>query len=319
VFFTVGTPVAFLLESDGNPQPTFVLAPGSAMPDGLELDNSGIITGTPTMAGDTPFQVVLMNSVGSSDPLTITAHIAANTSPPVTPPPAAATMITSGSVTGTVGTPLSFQLTADGAQPQIFNAEPEFLFPNGLSMSSSGLITGTPTAVASNQEVTVVVNNAGGSSPTLAVVFQIAAAAPVPPPATVTFQLIDRIGSLQTVAADGAETGQFGPVRFFNLHTADLWTQSDGTLSYLEAANALTVTNVSASPAATISTTGPAHNAISAEVVRFGAFVADSESHAVLELDYPTGYTGTVDVTITYPTDSTITSTATTVIPITVA
>ena len=140
---TVGTPFSYQITSTNTPA-TFG---ASGLPAGLTIDGAGLISGTPTASGN--FNVVLTatNAAG------ITSKTLALTVIPL--PPAISSALTA---TGKTGTAFSYQITATNT-PTSFTATP---LPAGLAISTTGLISGTPTVIASTN-VTITATNAGGS------------------------------------------------------------------------------------------------------------------------------------------------------------
>ncbi len=107
-----------------------------SLPPGLHVEFDAFdsrvitITGTPTLAGNYAFVIRATDDDGNFMQKNYTIAVLAITNSP-TP--------------ASVGTPYSFQFTAaGGVAPYTFSVTPGNL-PDGLSMSSSGLITGTPT------------------------------------------------------------------------------------------------------------------------------------------------------------------------------
>lgn len=109
------------------------------LPPGLILEDKSVatveqsqslgISGTPAIAGNYDFTITASDSLGFSLTKTFTIAVLG-----ITNSPSAAT----------VGTPYSFQFTADGGTgPYTFSALPGVL-PDGLTLSDSGLLSGTP-------------------------------------------------------------------------------------------------------------------------------------------------------------------------------
>ena len=152
---TVGTAITGLqiVASDGNSDPLTFSATG--LPAGLAISTSGLITGTPTAAGTSSVTVTANDGRGGTGSATFSWTIAAaNVAPVVTNP---------GSQSGTVGTAITgLQIVAsDGnSDPLTFSATG---LPAGLAISTSGLITGTPTA-AGTSSVTVTANDGRGGT-----------------------------------------------------------------------------------------------------------------------------------------------------------
>jgi hypothetical protein len=130
---------ATLSATGGTPPYNWTVKSG-ALPAGLSLSAAGAIAGTPTTAGAASVSVQVSDSAAiqqtaasgnltlaiSGGTLKITSTVAA---------------------TGTVGTPYNFQLQATGGvPPYTWAAAMGSTLPAGLSLSSAGVVTGTPTA-----------------------------------------------------------------------------------------------------------------------------------------------------------------------------
>lgn len=131
-----GIPYAFQLVAQGGSQPySFDLFPGGgALPLGLTLDATGRIAGNPLVAGTFPvtFRVTDKNGVSftTATALIVTANMLAidNTS----------------IISGSVGSAYNQILTATGgSSPYLFSVSSGAL-PVGLSLSSTGFLSGTP-------------------------------------------------------------------------------------------------------------------------------------------------------------------------------
>ena len=137
-----------LTPTGGTPPYNWALAPGSSLPAGLALytgsalpptlvSGSYMLAGMPTAAGHHSFDLIATDSAGASLRRTFTMN--------VTP-----VALLSGSLrTATVGVSYSMQLTAvGGTGPYTFTYSQSGIstpmFPPGLSVSTSGLISGTP-------------------------------------------------------------------------------------------------------------------------------------------------------------------------------
>jgi hypothetical protein len=108
------------------------------LPNGLSLNPStGLISGTPTSVFEGTVTITATNASGSDNE---TLKIVIN---PVV------VILTSTEVAGTVGTPLSFQLTANPSNDLVYSVGTQKL-PSGLEITSTGLITGTPLRAGSN-------------------------------------------------------------------------------------------------------------------------------------------------------------------------
>jgi len=139
---TVGTPYSFPFTATGSPSPNFSLVVPNNQPPGLTISKGGVFSGTPKTAGTFTFAVRAKNSAGQalSPPAgTHTLIVSAAATPTALP------VFTNGNPTyGAVGTPYSFTFTATGLPAPTFTLATGTL-PAGLSLSSSGILSGTPT------------------------------------------------------------------------------------------------------------------------------------------------------------------------------
>ena len=107
-----------------------------ALPSGLTLSSSGVLSGTPTTAGTSMFSVQATNSMGVSTPqlysLTITPLVSGGSVPTITSPSPLPQEVQSS--------PYTYTFTATGTTPITWTATG---LPAGLSMSSSGILSGT--------------------------------------------------------------------------------------------------------------------------------------------------------------------------------
>ena len=140
---TVGAPYSYTFAASGNPAPTFRVDSG-ALPAGLSLNiTTGVLSGTPTAAGPATFTIAATNGA-SPDAVTpsITITVSQAQVAPVftaSAPPA----------TATVGAPYSYTFAATGNPAPTFRVNSGAL-PAGLSLNTtSGVLSGTPTAAGS--------------------------------------------------------------------------------------------------------------------------------------------------------------------------
>lgn len=155
----VGIAYSQTLAANGGLRPysSWTLASGS-LPAGMTLiASSGTIGGTPTASGTSSFSVTVKDSSGdtsAAQPMSITI---------LTPPAVTTTSLPNG----TVNSPYSQNLTASGgAMPYSNWTVTSGSLPGGLSLiSSSGAITGTPTASGSFSFKVTVTDSLGGTSP----------------------------------------------------------------------------------------------------------------------------------------------------------
>ena len=149
---TVGTPYSATLTAAGGTAPLTWSVSGS-LPPGLAFDaKTGIISGTPTTVGSSSFTAQIVDS--SNVPYTTKASETIAISTPVE------TLDIGGTPgAGTVGAAYSAQLSATGGTaPYTFSMTSGSL-PNGLTLSPTGAITGTP-GTAGKTNFTVQVQDA---------------------------------------------------------------------------------------------------------------------------------------------------------------
>ncbi|MDP1578696.1 MAG: putative Ig domain-containing protein [Candidatus Didemnitutus sp.] len=152
--------VAFSYQIAASNDPTAFTANG--LPVGLSLNTStGLISGTPDVAGITAVTLTASNGNGTSAPFTLTLTLG-----PV------ATITSASTLAGYTGVAIApFTITASNA-PLSFNVG---TLPTGLSFNSTTQqITGTPSAVASTP-VTLSAINATGAGPAFTLTIAITA------------------------------------------------------------------------------------------------------------------------------------------------
>lgn len=138
------------LTATGGTAPYMWTLKSGTLPAGLSLSTGGTISGTPTTAGAASITVQVSDSATTPQTATsgnLTLAISGGT-----------LQITSTVATvGTVGTAYNFQLEATGGvPPYTWSTTAGSSLPAGLTVSSSGLVSGTPTAAGtSNPSITV--------------------------------------------------------------------------------------------------------------------------------------------------------------------
>ena len=125
---------------------------GNNLPTGLSLSNSGVISGTPTVAGEFSFIVTVSDSA-TTPPIDVTYSLSIVAPDPIT----AAT-----SLTATVGNEKSFTLAdtiSGGVPPYTFALKSGSNAPNGFTLVD-GVLSGTAAAAVDSYSFTVIVTDA---------------------------------------------------------------------------------------------------------------------------------------------------------------
>ncbi|HMD70734.1 MAG TPA: putative Ig domain-containing protein [Bryobacteraceae bacterium] len=168
---TVGTSytATTLAASGGTPPYTWRLGSGS-LPGGLTLATSGSISGTPTSAGSFTFQIGVSDSLQGNVIATFTIKITAA-------PLVVTTAFLPAGIVGTAYTATTLAATG-GIPPYAWSLASGATLPGGLSITSAGVISGTPTA-AGTFPVTVQVTDSAQVTATRS--YSIAVTAPAVP------------------------------------------------------------------------------------------------------------------------------------------
>ena len=150
---------AQLVATGGDGAYTWTLESG-VLPTGVVLTGGGALTGTPADGGDFAFTVQVTDGVQrvATRPLSLTVERAPTIQTGSLPP-------------GDVGEPYTAQLEATGGTGAYTWSVIDGALPDGLALSSSGAVSGTPTMVGSATFTVQVTDEAGAThSRTLAVV-----------------------------------------------------------------------------------------------------------------------------------------------------
>jgi hypothetical protein len=138
---TLNVPYNSFVNAAGAPVPFTWSVTSGSLPAGLTFlttstSSSAEITGTPTLLGTSKFSIQVTDSSGTS--VTQALSITINTPPPLS-------VVTGSLPAGIVNTPYSQNLQANsGTLPYTWSLANGTLLPIGLSLSSSGVISGTP-------------------------------------------------------------------------------------------------------------------------------------------------------------------------------
>ncbi len=154
--FVVGSAGSFSVTTTGFPVPTVTLKSG-VLPAGMVLASNGVLSGTPAAGTGKVYAIVLSASNGLGNEVTQDFTLTVNQ----------ATAISSANkATFEVGKAGSFTLTATGFPTPTFSLGSGSL-PDGITLSSSGLLSGTAKAgTGKNYSVVISATNAIGSAAT---------------------------------------------------------------------------------------------------------------------------------------------------------
>ncbi len=168
----VGEAYSAAVVTNGGQSPiSYFLNPGGTFPSGLSLNANGTITGTPTAAGNFTFNAAARDSSPSQQTTQTQLTIVVN--------PAAPRFLTSSLPEGATGTPYSQTLAANGGTGALNFSILSGNLPQGLTLASSGLISGTP-AQSGSFTLTFRVTDSATPPQTADLVLVLAVAAPTP-------------------------------------------------------------------------------------------------------------------------------------------
>jgi hypothetical protein len=147
---TVGKAVSFQATASGSPAPTFT--ENGALPKGVTLSSTGLLSGTPAAGtgGSYTITITATNPVGSVQQSFI---LRVDQAPAIT---------SANAATAIVGKSFSFEFTGSGYPAPTFTESGAL--PKGVTLSSTGLLSGTPAAGTSGSyTITITVTNTAGS------------------------------------------------------------------------------------------------------------------------------------------------------------
>jgi hypothetical protein len=134
--FIAGTPGSFQVTATGSPAPTFAVTAGT-LPSGLTMTTAGLISGT--AAGGQTQVITITASNGITPNATQSFTVQVNQAPFIDD--------STTSVTYAVGTAASFQFALLFGTPSTATWTETGALPAGMTLSTSGLLSGTPTQV----------------------------------------------------------------------------------------------------------------------------------------------------------------------------
>jgi hypothetical protein len=141
---------------------TFALTTG-VLPTGMALNSAGVLSGTPTVTGTFPFSVTGTDANGCSGDVSVSLQV---NCPTITVTPSTLT----NAIVGTAYTPVTFAQTG-GVGATTFTLTAGAL-PAGMSLSSAGVLSGTPTA-AGTASFTVTATDANGCTGSVSVTLDV--------------------------------------------------------------------------------------------------------------------------------------------------
>src|SRR5438477_6536771 len=192
---TAGSAYSATLSASGGTSPYSWSVSSGTLPTGLSLSSAGTLSGTPTVAGSFPFTVAVKDAASGSASANLSINV-------VSVPPL---QVTSSQLPGgTVGSAYSATLNASGGTSPYSWSLSSGTLPTGLSLSSSGTLSGTPT-VAGAFPFTVAVKDAatGSASASLSINVVTAAAPSVSISSPANGATVSGTTTVSGVASDG--------------------------------------------------------------------------------------------------------------------
>lgn len=139
---------------------TWAVASGSSLPAGLALSSSGVLSGKPTTAGPATFGITVTDSASNTATVTFSLTIAPGVSinPATLPAGYQGTAYPGATFTATGGTGTGYSWSWAPASGSTL--------PAGLSLSTGGAVSGTPTAAGTFNLVVTVTDSASNTAST---------------------------------------------------------------------------------------------------------------------------------------------------------
>lgn len=157
---TVAASYSHAFSASGGTAPYTYLVTAGALPAGLTLSTGGVLSGTPTAGGPFSFSVTATDSSTGTGPFSVTgAYTLAVAAPTITLSPASlpnATVAVAG---------YSQTITASGGVGGYSYALTAGALPAGMSLSTGGVLSGTPTAGGSFNFTVTATDQSTGAGP----------------------------------------------------------------------------------------------------------------------------------------------------------
>jgi uncharacterized protein (TIGR03437 family) len=176
----------------GAPTITWTAAP---LPAGLSINGSGVITGTPTTNSGSPFTVSVtakdVNNATSSQNFTLTVNPALKITPGTLPLGIPSVVYTTTTLVASGGSGSGYTFTSSGLPP-------------GLSLSSAGVLSGTPTtSTGSPYTVNVTVTDSTPASVTIPYTIVIAPPLSISGPSSLPAGVVNVVYNATAISATG--------------------------------------------------------------------------------------------------------------------
>jgi hypothetical protein len=148
--FTVGTAGSFTVTATGSPAPSFSFGSTGPLPNGVSMSSGGVLSGTPLAGTGGSYTIFVTASNGAGTAATQTLTLTVDQAPAIN---------SAASTTFTVGTAGSFTVTASGYPSSMTFTETGTL-PSGVTLTTAGVLSGTPAAGTGNSyPITITANN----------------------------------------------------------------------------------------------------------------------------------------------------------------
>lgn len=185
---SLGVPYGQPITASGGVGP-YTFTVGGALPSGFTLTSGGLLSGTGTDTIPQTFTIFATDSAFCLGQRTYSLSVVAGTPP--APGCPVITLSPTSIPNGAVGVAYSQQITATGGvAPIAFTRTAGSLLPNGLTLSTGGLLSGTPTVAILSDSFTIRGTDANGCIGELSYPIAILAGVPTLPQAFVVVMLL---------------------------------------------------------------------------------------------------------------------------------